>query len=70
MSKDVIAIVAIVSVVSMDCGFPRGCKTFKRDKLAKNDNLTVCRNFIGISYNHFAFSKPAVLVPLTGDIVE
>jgi hypothetical protein len=54
----------------MDCGFPRSCKTFKRDKLAKNDNLTLCGNFIGICYNHFAFSKPAVLVPLTGALTQ
>lgn len=33
--------------------------------MAKNDNITVCRIFIGISSNDFAFSKPAVLVPFT-----
>ena len=50
----------------MDYGVSRGCETFKRDKLAENDNITVCRIFICISYNHYAFSKSAVIVPLIG----
>ena len=47
----------------MDYGVSRGCETFKRSKLAENDSLTVCRIFICIRYNHYAFSKPAVIVP-------
>ena len=54
----------------MDYGVSRGCETFKRDKLAENDNITVCRIFICISYNHYAFSKPAVIVPLTGALIQ
>ena len=45
----------------MDCGVPRGCKTFKKDKLAKNDNITVCRSLINIDSNHIAFSELPVL---------
>lgn len=41
----------------MDFGIPRDCKTFKRDKLEENDNLTFYRNFIGVSYNYFTYSK-------------
>ena len=54
----------------MDYGVSRGCETFKRSKLAENDNLTVCRIFIYIRYNHYAFSKPAVIVPLTGALIQ
>ena len=70
MSKEVIFILVIVSMAIWIMVSREGCETFKRDKLAENDNITVCGNFICISYNHYAFSKPTVIVPLTGAYVE
>ena len=70
VSKEVIFILGYSIHGYMDYAVSRGCETFKRDKMAENDNITVCRNFICISYNHYAFSKPAVIVPLTSTIMN
>ena len=46
----------------MDGGVERGGQTFKRNKPAENDYITISRIFIYIRYNDYAFSTAAVLI--------
>lgn len=46
----------------LDCGISRGCKTFRRDKLAKNNNFNVCRFLVHTSSDHFTLSKHPVFL--------
>ena len=70
VSKEAIFILVIVSMAIWITVSREAVKPSKEMNLAENDNITVCRIFICIRYNHYAFSKPAVIVPLTGAFLQ
>ena len=71
VSKEGIFILVIVSMAIWTMVSREAVKPSKEiGKLAENDNITVCRIFICIRYNHYAFSKPAIIVPLTSAIIN
>jgi hypothetical protein len=46
---------------NMDSGVPRGCKTLKKEKLAKNDNVTIGWFLIYTHSSHFSFSTASIV---------
>ena len=70
MSKEAIFILVIVSMAIWITVSREAVKPSKESKLAENDSITVCRIFICIRYNHYAFSKPAVIVPSTDALIQ